>query len=677
MTLTLEQRTLSFDGTPLLRQVAEELSAEPDPSGTGIFLRACFAESHSRLTLAVGAPVAMKRFTSLYRDEPYWNIAAAGERVSALKVETQFFMMELESGLSALVVPLVDAPFRCSLESGPDESLVFVAETGDPMTAGSSMLALYVAAGRDPYALVAAAAKSVAARLGTGRLRAEKPLPDFVEWFGWCTWDAFYQDVSHANVKHGLETFREGGVVPRWLILDDGWQSRRRMPTGEDRLTAFAANEKFPGDLAPTVKMAKEEFGLKRFLVWHAFQGYWGGVDGAALPEYGVRETIRHFSPGLLGYNARLNFVWWGALVGFVPPAHIHRFYQDYHRHLAEQGVDGIKVDNQAANEGLGHGLGGRVAVMQAYREALEGSALVHFEGRLINCMSNSNEMIYSARASTLMRTSIDFWPKKPETHGMHLYTNAQTALWFGEFIHPDWDMFQSGHAMGAFHAAGRAVSGGAVYVSDKPEEHDFDLLQKLVLSDGSVLRARGIGRPTRDCLYHDPTRERVLLKVFNVNLEAGVLGVFNARHDAEPAAETPVEGTVSPSDVIGLAGSEFAVYAHHARTLARAARESRLPVRLGSLTAEVFTLVPIDGGVAPIGLADKFNSGGAITAKGWEDKTYRVALRDGGRFVAFAERRPSAVLVDGEAHAFSYEENAVMVEIAAGKARDVALRFA
>src|SRR5262245_55705007 len=119
MALTLEQGTLSFEKTPLLRQVPAELSAEPDPSGIGIFLRASLAQSDSRLTLAIGTPVAMKRFTSLYRDEPYWNIAAAGEQLTALKVETQFFMMELESGLSALVVPLVDAPFRCSLESGP------------------------------------------------------------------------------------------------------------------------------------------------------------------------------------------------------------------------------------------------------------------------------------------------------------------------------------------------------------------------------------------------------------------------------------------------------------------------------------------------------------------------------------------------------------------------------
>lgn len=43
---------------------------------------------------------------------------------------------------------------------------------------------------------------------------------------------------------------------------------------------------------------------------------------------------------------------------------------------------------------------------------------------------------------------------------------------------------------------------------SDKPGEHDFSLLKKLVLPDGSVLRAKYPGRPTRDCLFSDPVMD-------------------------------------------------------------------------------------------------------------------------------------------------------------------------
>ena len=81
--------------------------------------------------------------------------------------------------------------------------------------------------------------------------------------------------------------------------------------------------------------------------------------------------------------------------------------------------------------------------------------------------------------------------------------------------LQPDWDMFQSKHPAAKAHAAARAVSGAAVYVSDYPGQHDFGLLKQLVLPDGSVLRARLPGRPTADCLFTDVLRDgKSLLKV-------------------------------------------------------------------------------------------------------------------------------------------------------------------
>lgn len=46
------------------------------------------------------------------------------------------------------------------------------------------------------------------------------------------------------------------------------------------------------------------------------------------------------------------------------------------------------------------------------------------------------------------------------------------------------------------------------IFCSDKPGSHDFNLLKKLVLPDGSILRAKLPGRPTRDCLFSDPARD-------------------------------------------------------------------------------------------------------------------------------------------------------------------------
>ena len=98
---------------------------------------------------------------------------------------------------------------------------------------------------------------------------------------------------------------------------------------------------------------------------------------------------------------------------------------------------------------------------------------------------------------------------------------------------------------MAEYHGAARTVGGCAIYVrwrlhsfaffisiltlinymfmkvniiqcSDKPGHHDFNLLKKLVLPDGSILRAKLPGRPTRDCLFTDPTRDGTRLLIFS-----------------------------------------------------------------------------------------------------------------------------------------------------------------
>ena len=51
--------------------------------------------------------------------------------------------------------------------------------------------------------------------------------------------------------------------------------------------------------------------------------------------------------------------------------------------------------------------------------------------------------------------------------------------------------MFHSDHPAALLHARARAASGGPVVVSDEPGRHDAQLLRRLVLPDGSVLRVR------------------------------------------------------------------------------------------------------------------------------------------------------------------------------------------
>ena len=116
-------------------------------------------------------------------------------------------------------------------------------------------------------------------------------------------------------------------------------------------------------------------------------------------------------------------------------------------------------------------------------------------------------------------------------SHTIHIAAVAYNSVFLGEFMLPDWDMFQSDHVCAAFHAASRAVSGGPIYVSDSVGSHDFALLRRLALPDGTILRCEHHALPTRDLLFLDPLHDgKTMLKIWNLNRFSGVLGAFNCQ---------------------------------------------------------------------------------------------------------------------------------------------------
>jgi len=66
------------------------------------------------------------------------------------------------------------------------------------------------------------------------------------------------------------------------------------------------------------------------------------------------------------------------------------------------------------------------------------------------------------------------------------------------------------------------------IHYSDKPGNHDFKILKKLVLPNGSVLRARFAGRPTRDCLFEDPVMDgKRYVTCYNLSLRMARIFCF------------------------------------------------------------------------------------------------------------------------------------------------------
>ena len=206
---TLRDQTLAFSGRAVLTGLSPEFTSAHDPCAVGVYLAARAARPHSLLRFALGRIGGLARFTSCYREESFWMKPAAGLTEADVRQETQWLLAETTRGDFVMLVPLLSGPFRFSL-AGSGEGLALVAETGDPFTPGPGGEGLFVAAGDDPYELLEAGARSVAARLGTTRLRREKEEPDFAEMFGWCTWDAFYREVTAARSEDRAVGFRGG-----------------------------------------------------------------------------------------------------------------------------------------------------------------------------------------------------------------------------------------------------------------------------------------------------------------------------------------------------------------------------------------------------------------------------------------------------------------------------------
>ncbi|KAI3935930.1 hypothetical protein MKW92_035369 [Papaver armeniacum] len=723
--ISVSDKKLVVLGNSILTDVHGNIDITPasgDDLMNGAFIGVTTDQRGSRRVFPVGKLEGL-RFMCSFRFKLWWMTQRMGSSGKEIPFETQFLIVEGHGGshfddsdektaVYTVFLPILEGAFRAVLQGNADNELEICLESGDPSVErfeGSHLV--YVAAGSDPFDVITNAVKAVERHLQTFSHREKKKMPDMLNWFGWCTWDAFYTDVTSEGVKQGLESLEKGGVSPKFVIIDDGWQSVAMDTTGiaskaEDaanfanRLTDIKENHKFQKNgkegqrtvdpamgLSHIIADIKTKHALKYVYVWHAITGYWGGVRPGAtgMEHYESKMTYPISSPGVQSNEPcdAFNSIAKNGL-GLVNPEKILNFYNELHSYLASAGIDGVKVDVQNILETLGAGHGGRVKLSRRYHQALEASISRNFrDNGIIACMSHNTDGLYSAKRTAVIRASDDFWPRDPASHTIHIASVAYNTIFLGEFMQPDWDMFHSLHPMAEYHGAARAVGGCAIYVSDKPGQHDFNLLKKLVLPDGSVLRAKLPGRPTRDCLFSDPARDgKSILKIWNLNDFSGVMGVFNCQgagwcnvgkknliHDEVPGTIT---GVIRAKDVAYLPkiaeegwNGDTVIYSHLGGEVVYLPKNASLPITLKTREYEVFTVVPVkelssQASFAPIGLIEMFNSGGAIKDLKHESEKSGIVnmkVRGCGVFGAYSSARPKKIIVDLKETEFTYEE--------------------
>lgn len=605
--------------------------------------------------VAVGE-ISADRTSAAYRVSACWMGVRTDGNVPE---ETQYLLMK-KGKTYTLLFALADGNARTSLFSSNGILYARVETYDSDISVGDARI-LYCIEGEDPYKAVQTAYSDMLIALGTFSLGRCEQVPRFADTFGFCTYNAMGSEVTEENLFSAMDMFKDNGISVGFVIADDGWHSHEG-----NMLAAYTENKRaFPHGLQYTIRKLKEDYGVKQFLCWHTYNGYWQGVKTDAFPELDVRteyfnvpqrfrkkETAKTVGKvdTVTGDFYPDNII--DQPCGF-PQGDLYSFYRSFYAYLASQGVDGSKLDAMAWIEAFSHGKGGRVVQTVNMVDGLERASREYFDGNHINCSSCSNDFFFHTHGVGVTRVSTDYFPNDTSSYFHHVYSSATVCFWMRPVIFGDWDMFQSGVAGGALHAKVRAVSGGPVYCSDNAETLDAEVILPLISRRGYVGKCTDNAVPTEDCLFFDGN-ERKLLKLCNTTPTGYVMAVMRL-------GEGAVTETVTLSEITGLARGRYAVYSDVRGFMGEKSESDEIETSLEPSECEVLTAVPVVNGKALIGLKDKYNpsgfvlnvsaSDGAISATVIDDGDYLLYDRESGEVLTVSAAKPENGVLLAVAH--------------------------
>ncbi|KAI6324247.1 hypothetical protein MCOR34_001549 [Pyricularia oryzae] len=454
--------------------------------------------------------------------------------------------------------------------------------------------------------------------------QARAQIDDWNDGFAYCTWNSLGQDLSHDKILGALTRLSESGINIANLIIDDNWQSLDG--DGSDasrrRWERFEANQQgFPQGLKGLVsEIRKQNPQIRNIAVWHGIFGYWGGMSpsGPMASKYKMRKIQLRDEAEVQPKD--FDFY-------TVDGEDVHKMYDDFYAFLADCGVSAAKVDTQGFLDYPAHA-NDRKNLIRPYQDAWTAAASKHFGGRAIACMAQTPQSILhsllqqgrSEGPMLMARNSDDFFPDEVGSHTWHMFCNAHNALLMRHLgVLLDWDMFQTTTPKyAALHAAARSMSGGPIYITDAPGEHDVELIKQMTAqtADGRTiaLRADEAGRTLWPYGGHGEQR---LLRVRSGHQGVGMLGVFNVCNRGSLLGEQVRLDDIFDGEKAGE-GSFVISRFSTGEMIAPASRETVIEVGLEEGGFEIFTAYPITklGGlaVATLGLVGKMATAAAVS---------------------------------------------------------------
>lgn len=464
-------------------------------------------------------------------------------------------------------------------------------------------------------------------------LEKNKALPEPFDKLGWCSWNAFGPNVNQNDIRKTIDSAKVNNLPLGYILIDDGWldiDSDTNEPILAEGITDCklksleADSEKFPDGIKSLVQYAKKS-GINHVALWHTSNGYWNGLSQnnplvESHPQW-FKKT---------GSNIHV-------------PAENSPLYDLTYSKIKEWDVSFVKIDNQGFHRRVLPYETNLANYMSNIQTKLQ-NALNANDLKAIYCMATHPEVIFNSKTRQLLRISNDFIPNDVYGARKHIVNNFYNDFWLNKIFWSDFDMFQSNDLFAETFARMFAISNSPVYITDKPDQINLQLLKKMILPAGQIPRYKESAKVLPSRFFDDPYQKNNILAVQAKHHDITTLGLFNTIETGQATT-----GNITLNELC-LNGSTFLAYSDsRCETTVLTAQNASILYSLKNLKSDLVHIVPIQNGFAFIGNIDYFAAPALIEKITTNRVSAEIKLIEAGTVLGYSKTEPESVICDSQ----------------------------
>lgn len=557
--------------------------------------------------------------TSVYMVSPYWSDAHISKDLNGIKNESNMVIVRYKTDKFSVILPVCGKVYKSTLGADENGAFVKMCSYSDSLNEIDE-LSFVCAEGKNPDELAKKCVRfSLDIMKSEVKTANQRKMPEIFKYLGWCSWDAMQIRVNEKDLLKKAEEFKEKNVPVKWMIIDDMWAEVKNFETAKysnfeemidvmykSSLFGFEADKKrFPKGLKECIKKLHNK-GLKVGM-WYPMSGYWNGIDKNSNLAKTYKDCLQK-AP--YRKEDEITYQHAGALIPKYGKETMEKFYSGFNGFLKECGADFVKIDRQSIIYRFYKGNAPVGEAAEMIHDIIENDVLKKFDLNLINCMGMAAENMWHRKNSAVCRCSDDFLPDNKAWFKKHIIQCAYNSILQGCFYICDWDMWWTCDKQAVKNSVLRAISGGPVYISDRLNETNADILKPLCDLNGKIYRCEREAGVCVDSVGKDPNEN--LFKINNKFGRYGFLAVFNLNDN-----DKPITGFISPGDVYDFEAEKAVLYEYFTGEYKILDKNEKLDITLKSGDDfRLYTVAPYENETAVLGDVSKYICAAAIKSK-------------------------------------------------------------